>query len=118
MNIDELERLEQAATAGPWYTNGMGYGAEHGTEYEVSTEGGAGIWTAHCQVPADAAFIAAARNALPVLLRVARAAQALYAEWDRPVGETPREYTMAWQDMVTRRDEELRAALAALEATP
>ena len=49
MNIEKLKRLAEAATPGPWWTSEESYPADHGPEYEVSTDGGRGIWIAKCQ---------------------------------------------------------------------
>ncbi len=71
MTLDELERLERAATPGPWFT-------EDDTRYsEGCTIGSAPVMTAHTSwtAPAknDDRLIAAARNALPDLIKIARA---------------------------------------------
>ena len=74
--LDELERLDRAATPGRWEIQGRMF---------VYVASASGPKIACCGVPdseADrhnAAFIAAARNALPALLRVARAADS--GEW-------------------------------------
>lgn len=44
---------------GPWSVHGP-IDADHGPEWEVSTEDGHGIWVAKTQTSADAFFIAAA----------------------------------------------------------
>jgi hypothetical protein len=77
MKIDELERLERAATPGPW---GVVTDGKFGKELQVQPPSGV-TYICECgwDFPdnrADAEFIAAARNALPALLRVARAAEA------------------------------------------
>ena len=94
--LDELERLEKAATPGPWRADGFeidqlsdageGYPLDHYPDCaNVSTWVGAsgedgpyGI-----QRKEDAALIAAARNALPALLRAARERDELRARAER-----------------------------------
>jgi hypothetical protein len=126
MKIDELERLLAEATQGTW-----------GAEEEEATGRGkkwhmVAVWygpvvcrTGTTDMPRaaeDAALIAAARNALPALLRVARAAQKWHA--------AQREYE-AWHEDESRPASDgdgiveemdaahaaLSAALAALEGT-
>jgi hypothetical protein len=106
--IDELERLEQAATPTKWKT-------------EMAVDGTCRLFSEDAYVIArlyrfaaiddsggneNAAFIAAARNALPALLRVARAALKL----SDSVAE--------FGELDSERMDALDAALAALEATP
>ena len=68
MTLDELEALEKAATPGPHATaNERGPG-------DCDVVDGTGEWLAEFERAEDAALFAAARNALPALLRVARAA--------------------------------------------
>jgi len=79
ITLDELDRLEKAATPGPWvHFDGA---PEHGNAYVSGPE--PDNWTAaECfgsDPDADAALIAAARNALPGLLAIAQAAQKLLA---------------------------------------
>lgn len=75
--LERLDALEKAATLGPWESddadNGKGgqlvYSDDHGIgEYET---------LALTVNPSDGVLIAAARNALPALLAVARAADEL-----------------------------------------
>ena len=66
--LDRLDALEKAATAGPWYQN-----AEFG--YMVVIGGSA----YSVPFPEDAAFIAAIRNAAPSLIADARALAAAKA---------------------------------------
>jgi hypothetical protein len=63
--IEELQRLHEAATE-EWHAEG----------FDVDGEG---FSVAECYREADASLIAAMRNALPALLRVARAAKRLVA---------------------------------------
>jgi hypothetical protein len=72
--IEEKLKIAEAATPGEWFTSGESYEARHGREYEVSTEGGLGIWIAHCQNRHDAAFIAESRTGYPAALRALRIA--------------------------------------------
>lgn len=69
--LDTLRALEAAATPGPWT---LGTRNEHGIV--LSPEHGLVVsspWTATGRADNDAALIAAARNALPALLTIARA---------------------------------------------
>lgn len=99
MNIKELRRLERAATPGPWETTTW-----DGLLYVASVQQLQGSYVCELGIGSDgaerdAALIAAARNALPALLRVAEAARELAAGPE----------STAW--------DELYAAIAALEAT-
>jgi hypothetical protein len=80
LRLDELERLEQAATPGPWETSECD--CDRACKVNISDADGYGIamcWpyanirTAlkkdQCASQADAALIVAARNALPALIR-------------------------------------------------
>jgi hypothetical protein len=107
ITIDQLEKLEKAATPGPW-TIGRGVvinGAEYGglNISRTATMGDKGD---------DLELIAAARNALPALLAVAKAA-AVIAE---NTGGSDVAYV---DDNVVSDDElaSLRAALAQLKDT-
>ena len=69
LNLDELERLERAATPGPWTSHRPGrYGEVLATESEW-TNGYYGFLVAQSCGPLNAEFIVAARNALPALIR-------------------------------------------------
>ena len=79
LNLNELERLEKAATPGPWVlhkhsdTNVVGGGG-----YVVASCGGYSTNTRdleelYAELCGNAALIAALRNALPELLRRLRA---------------------------------------------
>jgi hypothetical protein len=75
VDLDELARLEQAATPGPWtFFDRCGKGPD-GTDdfvgYEV--EGPPQADRGQFERGADAVFIAASRNALPALLALAQA---------------------------------------------
>jgi hypothetical protein len=79
--IDELRRLESEATPGPWQAEG---GAVTGLpdpegEYHAVVTRSAVIWSEDEHEAKDAALIAAARNALPLLLEVVEAAQRVVA---------------------------------------
>jgi hypothetical protein len=69
MNLDDLEALEAAATDGPW-------AAQTGMDATVRRPDGSymdiGDAIYHPAFVADAAFIAALRNAAPELIRLAR----------------------------------------------
>ena len=78
-NLDELERLLEAATPGPW---GVGEGDDppypiittpNGHGMVAETWGGQDVEHGH----ADAALIVAAVNSLPALIAAARRAEAL-----------------------------------------
>lgn len=72
MNLDEIERLEAQATPGPWQAS-----TSEGDVFVNGADMSSFVCHLGTEAPdgmADAAFIAAARNALPALLRVARAA--------------------------------------------
>ena len=106
--LDELERLHKAATPGPWTvddsTSGLGYDIDQ-------LPCGVRKPFAHL---ADAAFIAAARNALPALLRVVYAArdyQQAYDAWMR------NEIGGLAPTKLNQKEDALFAALAALEAS-
>lgn len=120
MTFDELERLERAATPGNWHPVPMGFNVGEdglcidpvGTEVHpyadvVAKVGVLGVGRSARQVWADARLIAAARNALPALLRVARASQT-YCVAVRPAPLAGEDCT---DELVA-----LDAALAALEA--
>lgn len=106
MNLDELERLERAATPGPWasfadtpeplYGVASIAGDRNTAIIEICCE------PAHDERSADMALIAAARSALPALIRIARAAM---------------ELSEANESLERRKAalEDLNAALAALE---
>lgn len=80
--LDELERLEKAATPGPWYL----FFAKtlDGEEFDGISSAGGGVVSNpqryHLDEPyikrPDAALIAAARNALSELIKIAKAVAA------------------------------------------
>jgi hypothetical protein len=80
IDIDKLEELARAATPGPWHAVD---GTESGTK-ALTTNTGAWLGTIEdgsaLRNGADAAFIAAARNAVPELIERVRAAEGLLAE--------------------------------------
>lgn len=73
MTLDELKAITDKATPGPWAAEG----------HRVSDESGACVAAysnvypeCACEIEeSDAAFIAAARNAMPVLLKIAEVAK-------------------------------------------
>ena len=99
MNVEQLRRLEQAATPGPWSSDTGG--GEHGEQVQV-TESKWDLAVIVEDVPpelrdssleqriADARLIAAARNALPALLDIAEAADLLsgYARHENDCART------------------------------
>ena len=109
MNLEDLKRLEQVATPPPWCV------APGSFNTLVLSPGKVTIaslgWNTRQVDRMHAAYIAAARNALPTLLRVAEAAR----EWERVTTEHVN--GTADEVIAARRAAraELRAALAALE---
>jgi hypothetical protein len=65
--LDHLQRLHEAATTGPWKSHGLLVDGEEHDDYIIGA--------AECFREVDGELIAAMRNALPALLRVARAAR-------------------------------------------
>ncbi len=85
MTLDQLRALCDAASPGPW---------EHDDKFTVSIERGDEM-TAFRTYREDAAFIAAARTALPLLLTVAEAAKE-FSDCYAPIqtSESPTEITI------------------------
>jgi hypothetical protein len=112
MTLDELERLEKAATAGPWQEV-----AESGDWW---VEGAEGIGVCESNEAwnhqGDINLMVAARNALPALLRVARAARALdtLIDFNAPLEQEC--MVFAEQAAINAAMREAYAALAALNA--
>ena len=83
LDLDALAALEKAATPGPWeFYDRCGKGPEATDShigYEV--EGPPQPMRGQFERGADAVFVAAARNALPRLLALARAGERLAALW-------------------------------------
>ncbi len=117
--LDTLEALERQATPGPWEEHESpeeGFWIESANGGLVSTDTGLHIWPRE----ADTNLMIAARNALPALLRMARAAR----EWE----EAQRVYTGLFESSayeggmggaerrLDQAEDDLRAALAALDA--
>ena len=116
--IERLEALERAATAGPWIAGDMGNGwpsiyvgfseilGNLGQEWLQDGNGNAteSVWETYD-------FIAEARNALPALLAVAKAAKAYH---DMATSR----YDSSRVAEFERKQDELGASLAQLEATP
>jgi len=106
MKLDELKRLDAAATPAPWIY-------DHGDILDADLSGL--LRDVECDTR-NTRLIAAARNALPALLAVAEAAKA-YRLANEDAG--------AWNDMrqaesvrASELGEALSAALAELEAQP
>ena len=83
IDLNELERLEKAATPGPWVwaeknSIDFGYVGPNGERTVLFGEDHEGA--VHRDDP-DGKFLAALRNALPELLRRLRAAEAELAAW-------------------------------------
>ncbi len=95
MNLDELRRLHKAATPAPWAVATDRQGDYLVAHHEAAV---CDLLDSTLAARQDARLIAAARNALPALLRVAEAARRLAAGPE----------STAW--------DELYAALAALDA--
>lgn len=105
--LDRLSELERGATKPPWATPGSSTQLCYDIDPDVAgvgETGFGGVWNY-----ADAAFISAARNALPALLAVARAAEACESEWTG-LG------ALDGPDDLDDDFDALRAALAALDA--
>lgn len=86
-DIDRLEALDRAATPGPWQV-GYGYTDRGGLYTSIeAADGVTEVLGENSPTDADAALIAAMRNALPHLLEVAKLARQVIAELDGP-GET------------------------------
>jgi hypothetical protein len=90
--LDTLSALEAAATKGPWGTWRETQGYPDDAQWYVTSptfpDSQAIVGSESTNAAADAALIAAARNALPALLTIAEAAQELLAvDWhaDAPV---------------------------------
>lgn len=88
IDLDELERLEKAATPGPWHAQGirmLDFGP--GVDFEPTSDLAEAVHAdirsseSHCSVAEhvedipSAVLIAAARNAMPALIRELRAAR-------------------------------------------
>lgn len=92
MKLEELKKLEQAATPGPWGAASIG-GGKYRLEYDLRAQGkhwdqddeafSNGGWKAFSPTnEPDARFIAAARNMLPKLIAALEAAQKLRDKMD------------------------------------
>jgi hypothetical protein len=100
--IEELQRLHEAATE-EWHAEG----------FDVDGEG---FSVAECYREADASLIAAMRNALPALLRVARAARQMRKAMTTPpkgYGDGHQGYW--WTAATEKAAEEVAEAVAELE---
>jgi len=95
--VERLEKLAEKATTRPWGWFGAGCGCQFIKQHDGSESGGEFITSLDDNVrEADVEIIVAAVNALPALLKVARA---LYAEscinggkvhcWKEAGGESP-----------------------------
>ncbi len=113
-HLGTLEALERRAAPGPWEEHESpeeGFWVESANGGLVSTDTGLHIWPRE----ADINVALAARNALPALLRVARAAMDTLAEAEKNYVDAGRDgETDAYCTTVSL--PELRAALAALDA--
>jgi len=85
-DLDELERLERAATPGPWFEVKMG-------TVWLSVPMMAGILAG-----SDAAFIASARNALPALIARVRELEVAAKKASEFMNMRPEQGLRAWRD--------------------
>lgn len=106
--LDTLEALEKAATPGPWDAEGVYI-------WCTPTDGGSRYDLMKSFDPDTLRLAAAARNALPALLRVARALSALDALMDFGAPLDQEAMIFADQEAINAAMAEARAALAALE---
>jgi hypothetical protein len=107
MKIDELERLHHAAQVEPWDNRGRS---------PLDLWAGDGRYIGSVDTEDAARLIAAARNALPALLRVARAARELEEILATVAADADAADVLVMRRHAARA--ELRAALAALEGAP
>jgi hypothetical protein len=79
IDLDELERLEREATAGPWFAEG---GSINSNSENYHRDCGLLLpnWEGAFENIGDATFIAALRNAAPALIARARRADELEKE--------------------------------------
>jgi hypothetical protein len=101
-DLDRLESLAAAATPGPWLANENGMGAPMvyldphsgklaGEQYQFALDEAGRLFDGTTAAePADAAFIAAARTAVPALVAALRAARAELARVAPPVHPGPK----------------------------
>jgi hypothetical protein len=84
--LNELERLEKEAEEGPWFADRIGEGGLIIVEDGRSD----GLFSFECEVP-EAQLIAAMRNALPELLRLARVGMRIekWKSYTLPAGKLP-----------------------------
>jgi hypothetical protein len=89
--LEERRKLAEAADVGPLFTSGESFPGPGGRLYEVSTEGGMGIWVAHCQSSSAAHLIADAGThylKLIKMLEVATEALSKYRHIPAPSYQT------------------------------
>lgn len=107
MKLEDIRKLCDAATPGPWLESygydGGGYPRAFCPACEADSSG-------ESQAEKDAAFIAAARTLVPKLVAVAEAAK------DLGLGLTPPEGPEQHADMYSLRNGEVRALFASLAA--
>jgi hypothetical protein len=121
--IEELRRLEGNATPGPWMVADDRV-HEHGAEVAIIDAGLSVVRTLDDSLiepadpEADAHFIAAARNAMPLLLDVVEAAR--QTGWNERDGRCwcPESRETTGKPEHEPRCARLRAALAALDSQP
>lgn len=106
--IERLRRLEKEATKGPWHSGMACAPDEHPENWDKYSaieqdSTGAILDGFECVADSDAALIVAMRNALPLLLRVAEAAERM----------TPGSDNWAWSDSMMA---DLHEAVRALRA--
>ncbi len=126
LDLDELDRLEKTAHGAPWISHfdGAVYQRYERGERDIFARGSFGT-------PANAAFIAALRNAAPALIAAARERDALRAKLNRAreaavIAVTPleamslagtlRTFGPEMQEEIQRGIEAVRAILVELDA--
>ena len=77
MKLEEFEKLEQAATPGPW---GLDWFKDHRANRELWRAEGP-IVTSREQAVADSEFVAAAREMVPRMIKALKAAKDLMSLW-------------------------------------
>lgn len=113
--LEELRRLEQGATPGPWVHESRSTGIRGGGTYDFIVSPADGIIAERSPsgTPADADFIVAARNTVPRLLAALDAVTALADGWERlggPGSEFERAYGLQ-KVSVTHAVDCIRAAI-------
>ena len=119
--IDELQRLHEAATKGPWIYDRCKRKTGRGGYSVLGPDGSRIFWENYngdADIEGDdddVGLVLAMRNALPALLRLARAAKEIAGNVPLDIDQRIR-----WLEVQVGREEwaELLAALAELESRP